>query len=155
MTHSGGCQCGAIRYRAEKLGDFVICHCRMCQKAFGNFGAALADAQGLTFTRGKPSEFRSSSIVSRGFCSQCGTPLYMREDGYPHEIAVGTLDHPDEAGHPKRQSGGESRLRWFATMVILPEETTNEYRSPDDLKKLKSRQHPDHDTDEWPAGGAS
>ncbi|RVQ04591.1 GFA family protein, partial [Sinorhizobium meliloti] len=29
---TGGCQCGAVRYRAEgTLGDPHICHCRMCQ----------------------------------------------------------------------------------------------------------------------------
>ncbi len=38
QVHSGGCQCGAIRYRiAGELGYPHICHCRMCQKASGNF----------------------------------------------------------------------------------------------------------------------
>ncbi len=31
---SGGCQCGAVRYRAKgELGYPHLCHCRMCQKA--------------------------------------------------------------------------------------------------------------------------
>lgn len=31
---SGGCQCGAVRYRLhEPLSNPHICHCRMCQKA--------------------------------------------------------------------------------------------------------------------------
>ncbi|MBN8931604.1 MAG: GFA family protein [Rhizobium pusense] len=29
---SGGCQCGAVRFHAGKLGRASICHCRMCQK---------------------------------------------------------------------------------------------------------------------------
>lgn len=32
---SGGCQCGAVRYRfnGEVPGHSRLCHCRMCQKA--------------------------------------------------------------------------------------------------------------------------
>ena len=39
---TGGCQCGAVRYRiTAPLENPHICHCRMCQKAFGNYFAAL------------------------------------------------------------------------------------------------------------------
>lgn len=41
---SGGCQCGAVRFHAGKLGRASICHCRMCQKHFGNFFGALVSA---------------------------------------------------------------------------------------------------------------
>ncbi|HET7714155.1 MAG TPA: GFA family protein, partial [Bauldia sp.] len=30
---TGGCQCGAVRFRVAALGRASICHCRMCQKA--------------------------------------------------------------------------------------------------------------------------
>ena len=95
---TGGCQCGAIRYRIEgPLGKAGICHCRMCQKAFGSWGAALVSVPdgNLTWSRGEPGEFRSSAVVARGFCTDCGTPLYMKEDGYGlWEIAIGSLDKP-------------------------------------------------------------
>ncbi|MBC8037704.1 MAG: GFA family protein, partial [Rhizobiales bacterium] len=61
MTESanvtGGCQCGQVRYAIS--GPFEnphICHCRMCQKAFGNYFAALVGAKKTDFkwTRGKP-----------------------------------------------------------------------------------------------------
>jgi hypothetical protein len=150
---SGGCQCGAVRYRVRSaLGQAVACHCRMCQKAFGSWGAVLvdADADSLIWTRGAPSIFRSSSIVARGFCRDCGTPLFMREDGDSHyELAVGSLDDPSKI-KLVRQSGTESRLDWLKHLAQLPEETTSDYRSPEDLKLLKSLQHPDHDTKEWP-----
>ena len=93
---TGGCQCGAIRFRAEKLGRPSICHCRMCQKAFGNlFGALVTvDQAHLTWTRGQPSLFRSSAKVKRGFCAKCGTPLTYHHPGGV-EIAIGAFDRLD------------------------------------------------------------
>ncbi|WP_437812841.1 GFA family protein [Sorangium sp. So ce1078] len=39
---TGGCQCGRVRYRAEALaGRTGYCHCRKCQRAFGNVFAVL------------------------------------------------------------------------------------------------------------------
>ncbi|MFO1091153.1 MAG: GFA family protein [Hyphomicrobiales bacterium] len=150
---TGGCQCGAVRYRIEgPLGDAGFCHCRMCQKAFGSFGAPLVSApiSALTWTRGKPSEFRSSPIVARGFCANCGTPLYMLEDGWPvYELAIGSLDDPAAAA-PTHVVGTESKLPWADSLPTLPGHSTADDRTPDDLKKLRSLQHPDHDTTEWP-----
>jgi hypothetical protein len=148
---SGGCQCGAVRYRIDgSLGRAGLCHCRMCQKAFGSWGAALVSvpvAQ-LTWTRGRPAEFRSSAIVARGFCAQCGTPLHMKEDGdSTYEIAIGTLDNP-ELAPPTEQAGIEAELSWFKSLPHLPRQRTEDYRTPEDMAKLRSLQHPDHDTAE-------
>lgn len=152
-THSGGCQCGAIRYRITgPLGHAGICHCRMCQKAFGSWGAALVTvpSQRLAWTRGTPSEFRSSAIVARGFCKDCGTPLYMSEDrSGVYDLAIGTLDDPRQAP-PTEQVGIESKLPWFDGLATLPAHRTEDERSAADLKKLATYQHPDHDTETWP-----
>jgi hypothetical protein len=151
---AGGCQCGAVRYRIlGELGKASICHCRMCQKAFGNFGAPLVSvlASNLTWTRGDASVFRSSAIVERGFCAACGTPLYLREEGdQPYEIAIGSLDNPNAIGPMTHQVGIESKVHWFDGLHRLPAKRTQDDRSPEDLAKLKSLQHPDHDTDHWP-----
>jgi hypothetical protein len=146
---SGGCQCGAVRFHIDGfLGKASICHCRMCQKAFGSWGAALVSVpfDEFKWTRGAPSEFRSSAIVARGFCAACGTPLYMREDGDTNiEMAIGAFDHPDEVGPLVDQVGVESRLAWFDSMHKLPEKMTSDYNSPEEMLLLKSLQHPDHD----------
>jgi hypothetical protein len=149
---SGGCQCGAIRYKFTGTpGNASICHCRMCQKAFGSWGAPLVSLKASEFkwTREKPAEFRSSPPVARGFCARCGTPLYMHEDGDEHyEIAIGTLDDPNRTP-PTKQVGVESELDWFRTLVALPRQKTSDYASPEKLAQYRSRQHPDHDTAEW------
>lgn len=153
-VRSGGCQCGAVRYRIDgPLGRAGICHCRMCQKAFGSWGAALVSvpAKQLVWTRGAPTEFRSSSIVARGFCRDCGTPLHMHEDGDDNfEIAIGTLDDPNAIAPMTEQAGIEGEVQWFRTMHNLPRQLTTDYRSPQDMEKLRSFQHPDHDTEHWP-----
>jgi hypothetical protein len=153
-TLSGGCQCGALRYRISgTLGQAAICHCRMCQKAFGSWGAPLVDvsAENLVWTRGHPATFQSSAIVNRGFCASCGTPMYMHEDGDKNiELAIGTLDDPNAVAEFASQDGVESRVHWFATMHQLPERKTDATRPKHVLEKLKSFQHPDHDTDHWP-----
>jgi hypothetical protein len=125
----------------------------MCQKAFGSWGAALVSVSAGSFTwiRGHPAGFRSSAIVERGFCAKCGTPLYMHEDGDDDfELAIGAFDEPSRVGPLTGQVGVEARVSWFKGMHLLPEQTTAETRKPDDLARLKSLQHPDHDTDHWP-----
>jgi len=154
-THgaSGGCQCGAIRYRIDgPLGRASICHCRMCQKAFGNFGAPLVGVPRANFawTRGEPATFRSSAPVARGFCRDCGTPLFMQEDGDANiELAIATLDDPN-AVELVAQVGVESKLAWFDGMAHLPRETTNENNPAAAGGRYRTLQHPDHDTEHWP-----
>jgi len=151
-SHSGGCQCGAVRYRITgPLGHSGICHCRMCQKAGGNFGLVLLTTavNQLEWTRGKAAEFSSTPVTVRGFCEKCGTPLYMHEAGDTnYELTVGSLDTPDNAP-PVDEVGIESKRAWFNRITTLPGHSTADDRTPQDLAKLACRQHPHHDTDEW------
>jgi hypothetical protein len=149
--HTGGCQCGAVRYTfSGEPVDPHICHCRMCQKAFGSFFAPLAGVPigDLTWTRGQPSLFRSSTIAERGFCAACGTPLTFRYlDSDLLNVSIGSLDRPAEV-RPGRQYGTESRLPWFGELAGLPE-TRSEDDLPSDVQaRLKSAQHPDRDVAE-------
>lgn len=144
---SGGCQCGAVRYRVDgALTNAHICHCRMCQKAAGNFFMPLANAQKASFsvTRGAIAWFQSSDRVRRGFCKDCGTSLIFETIAAKHlNVTLGSLDEPALV-KPARQDGVESRLSWFADLHRLPEIVS------DDDPSMESRQHPDHDTDRWP-----
>jgi hypothetical protein len=150
-THSGGCQCGAVRFRAEGVfGDASICHCRMCQKAFGGLYAALVSMRGanLVWTRGEPKKFRSSNVVERGFCGRCGTPLtYEAPDGIA--IAIGAFDTP-AAIAPKVQWGIEAKLPYVDGVANLEaRETLADVVNAPFLATVLSYQHPDHDTLEW------
>ncbi|MBB3948012.1 hypothetical protein GGQ73_003986 [Rhizobium skierniewicense] len=145
---SGGCQCGAVRYRIE--GDIRyphVCHCRMCQKASGNYflplGASSLDR--FRLTRGKPNWFQSSDHVRRGFCGTCGTPLfYDIPDKNFINVTLGSLDEPLDI-IPEAQSNLSSKMHWFSHLDTLPVEATD---GPE--QTVKNHQHPDKDTAHWP-----
>ena len=107
---SGGCQCGAVRFCVTEVGRASLCHCRMCQKAFGGIGGALVTAKAFTYTRGQPAYFQSSNKVRRGFCSACGTPLTF-ETGHAVDISIAAFDRP-ELLPPVLQLATEARLPW-------------------------------------------
>jgi hypothetical protein len=151
-VHTGGCQCGAIRFRISgDLNDSSICHCRMCQKAFGAYYAPLVSARGadLAWTRGSRKTFRSSNLVSRGFCGDCGTPLtYEAPDGIA--IAAGAFDDPSRLP-PVIQYGTEAKIAFVDHLHALPGSTTeDDAEAAPFVLELVSYQHPDHDTSEWP-----
>lgn len=153
MTLTGGCQCGAVRYRLSAAPQNAhVCHCRMCQKAIGNYFAALArvELDEIMWTRGTPSVFKSSSIVERGFCATCGTPLTFRYTNTNRiNITLGSLDDPTTVP-PLKQYGMEARVPWFATIAALPGSITEDDIAADAMLALKPLQHPDHDTAVWP-----
>jgi len=154
VEYSGGCQCGAVRFHVTgTLDDASICHCRMCQKAFGAYYAPLVSTRGaaLVWTRGTPARYRSSNLVARGFCAQCGTPLtYEAPDGVA--LAAGAFDDP-AALPPHIQYGVEGRLPFTDSLHALPaRRTEQDIAAQAFLSRIVSFQHPDHDTPTWPPG---
>ena len=144
--HVGGCQCGAVRYAlyAQPTNPH-LCHCRMCQKALGSYFAAFAGVPpaDLAWTKGAPGIFKSSEVVERGFCRECGTPLSFRYvDKDRISVSLGSLDDPASVP-PLRQYGLESRLPFVATLATLPGSRTQDEVPPERLAQYKSRQHPD------------
>jgi hypothetical protein len=151
--HTGGCQCGAIRFCLKgEPSQSSICHCRMCQKAFGAYYAPLVSARGAAFawTRGTPKYFQSSNHVRRGFCGMCGTPLtYEAADGIA--LAAGSFDDPSRLP-PVIQYGVEAKLGFVDRLHDLPaRHTMDDVAEAPFLADLVSYQHPDHDTEQWPA----
>jgi hypothetical protein len=98
---TGRCLCGAVRYRlASKPFDAGWCHCRMCQLNSGSPAMAFAKVPSDDFLVESGGEhirrYKSSEIAERWFCSECGTPLLVRDfDGATHDFNVATLDRPE------------------------------------------------------------
>jgi len=143
---TGGCQCGAVRYAlyAQPTNPHV-CHCRMCQKAFGSYFAPLAGVSlgDFAWVKGKPGVFKSSAAAERGFCRDCGTPLFFRYiDKDRISVSLGSLDDPSRVV-PAKQFGLESRLPFLEAMLHAPGSRTEDDVPPKERARLKSRQHPD------------
>ena len=144
-TFTGGCQCGAVRFRvAGPVHHASICNCRMCQKAFGNFFAPLVGVPdgALTWTKQEPARFRSSNHVTRGFCPACGTPLtYEAPDGVG--LAIGAFDDP-AAILPTIQFGVEAKIAYVDRLHALPARTTeDDEEAMEFLRSIVSYQHED------------
>ena len=143
MSLSGGCQCGAVRFRVDGEPQRAsICWCRMCQKAFGGpFGALVTvNVADLAWTRGRRSTFRSSDAIRRGFCAACGTPLTYEWSDDRIDLAVFAFDDPS-AVEPAVQLAVESRPAWMQRLAGMPVRPALGPSGP-----VVSRQHPDHDT---------
>jgi len=150
---TGGCQCGAVRFKVTgELGRASICHCRMCQKAFGGpYGALVSvNKADLEWTRGEPKRFASSNKVDRGFCGDCGTPLTFEWHPRIIDLAIAAFD--DAASiKPVLQLDVERALPWVAGASDLPVKTPEEEAKMQAYQAtIVSNQHPDHDTETWP-----
>ncbi len=146
---TGGCQCGAIRYRLDAAPNrATICHCRMCQKAGGAPFMAFAGVPEPAFvlTRGEPAWYKSSEIADRGFCRDCGTPLtYRGAKSGRVSVTLGSLDDPNAIA-PEGQLGVEAELAWLKPSLGLPGQRTEQWMKTYGLISVGSHQHPDHET---------
>lgn len=129
--HTGGCQCGRIRYRADLPSDEAYqCHCRMCQRATGGFAAAFVQIDGArVMWDHEPDWYESSPIARRGFCSACGTPLaFMFKDGTGLDLTVGSFDDPS-ALVPILHAGAEGIHEAWLDTSGLPRHRSDEIQS--------------------------
>jgi len=96
--YTGGCLCGAVKYRIEgSLRKVVYCHCGQCRKTSGHFVAATAcPTDSLSFAKDSGlAWYESSDIASRGFCARCGSSLFWKPaHGRYVAIMAGALDAP-------------------------------------------------------------
>ena len=130
LVLTGGCQCGAVRYTARPTSDEAYyCHCRMCQRAFGNIFATFVylPRANVTWEGREPDRFASSKIARRGFCSRCGTPLtFEYNDSEKMDISVGSLDDPGVM-RPVMPVGVDGRVASFAHADGLPEKRVEDF----------------------------
>lgn len=99
---SGGCACGAMRYKCEGEPALMLnCHCRDCQRATGTAYAPFAIFHKAKVSlSGEPRYHKltggSGQPIERGFCATCGNPVTVKLGVAPDMIAfyAATLDDP-------------------------------------------------------------
>ncbi|HMG48059.1 MAG TPA: GFA family protein [Allosphingosinicella sp.] len=123
MEATGGCLCGAIRYRVKGLPQATsLCHCESCRRATGGPSLAWAIfAEGdVEITSGELAIYASSPGVERGFCARCGTSLSYARANRPglFDVTTASLDDP-EAFPPAVEIWTSERLCWEAANPAL------------------------------------
>lgn len=124
QEYEGGCQCGAVRYRATGHPVMTaMCHCSMCRRANAAPAVAWAmfhEAQ-VAFVKGTLTTYRSSSEARRGFCPACGTQISFSAEYIPGliDITIGSLDRPEEVV-PSLHYWDSKRLPWVRFADDLP-----------------------------------
>jgi hypothetical protein len=120
--YTGGCQCGAVRYRADPPRDRAsVCFCRMCQKASGQpFMAFVRFRESQVHWSTPPHVFKSSNMAERGFCAECGTPLTYRRVSAPYiSVTLMSLDHPERVA-PEIAFSAAAASDWCHALADLP-----------------------------------
>lgn len=91
---SGGCLCGAVRFRGRAAGEVARCHCQQCRRWSGDTWSAVAMAD-AEISGDSLRWHRSSDTAERGFCAECGSSMFWRRVGAETvEAAMGCLDQP-------------------------------------------------------------
>ena len=125
---TGGCACGAVRYECDPPPTAMVnCHCRDCQRAGGGSDAPtfVVPAAGFRLLRGEPKihEVRAESgnVARRGFCGDCGSPLFARSSARADFVGIraGSLDDPS-AFAPTADVWVASAQPWDAMDPALP-----------------------------------
>jgi hypothetical protein len=106
----------------------------MCQKSSGAPVVSWMDflTEQLSWTKGKPLEYKSSENVRRGFCGVCGSSLSYRHTGHPEYItlAIASLDDPNLV-KPTFHIYTASQLKWLKIddackrFIAGPEKSSN------------------------------
>jgi len=113
-TYTGGCHCGAVRYRATmKLGSAVTCNCSICSKT-GSMLAFIPAAQfELTAGADALTDYQwGKKKIHHLFCKRCGIRSFARgalPSGEPMiALNVRCLDGVDLGAIPLKPFDGKS-----------------------------------------------
>jgi hypothetical protein len=102
---TGGCLCGAVRYAASAEPLVTrVCWCRLCQYLGAGSGTVnVGFASEAVKITGALTDYVSTAdsgtVLHRGFCPVCGTPVTSQAETRRHQIYLraGTLDDPEVA----------------------------------------------------------
>jgi hypothetical protein len=125
---TGGCLCGAVRFRSTAAPLAArCCWCRLCQHigAGGPTVNAVFPSAAVTIegqTQAYDCIADSGTPMRRRFCPTCGCHLFSNAQTRPHLIVirVGALDDPDLAA-PGSTIWTDGAPRWACIDPDLPQ----------------------------------
>lgn len=102
-AYTGNCACRAIRYEcvAEPVFSWK-CHCRDCQRASGSMLCPVMYVPKESVKISGQAKYyevkaESGNTVNRGFCSICGSPVFIQAELVPELLGLwaASLDEPN------------------------------------------------------------
>jgi len=100
--YSGSCLCENISWEVDPVGVPVYhCHCSMCRKmhgaAFGTYAYTPSEHFRWTGRLDTLGNYRSSPMLMRSFCRQCGSVVPNQDEDQSHYfIPIGSQDNAPE-----------------------------------------------------------
>ena len=119
---TGGCFCGAVRYRATGLPyNLTHCHCVNCRKLSAAPFVTWASfpVMEFEFVQGQPAVLASSEQALRRFCDRCGTPLTFQLKLDEIDVTVCSFDQPEQV-LPADHTWTTRQLPWIQLADGLP-----------------------------------
>ncbi|KAH6916321.1 DUF636 domain-containing protein [Coprinopsis sp. MPI-PUGE-AT-0042] len=129
-SYEGNCLCGQVTFECK--GDpftFVICHCRNCKQSGGGpFQAnAFYKRKNVSVLTGRElvkryvdGNTKSGKALTRSFCSNCGSSLFLAPDGGDITIAHVANIKGSEKWIPKKEFFGQDRCAWIQGITFEP-----------------------------------
>lgn len=106
---TGSCVCGAVSYQAESVKPIWYCHCQQCRNMTGHFMAASQVALDQLNISGQPKWYYVNEQSRYGFCPDCGSQLFWRNDSNDYMSITGgsmdTCDQPNKGHIFTREKG--------------------------------------------------
>ena len=123
----GGCACGAIRYTCTAAPIAMLnCHCLDCQRSSGApFASGIVVMTSGVEISGTPKTYAvragSGELSTRGFCPECGTPLFTQGEAHPEFMSIRfpSLDDPS-AFKPMLDIWTSSAQPWVCLDPAIP-----------------------------------
>jgi hypothetical protein len=110
---TGGCLCGAVRYRVDGEPTHVgRCHCADCRKESGSAFTVYAQWPRDRFAL----EGELATYDGRSFCPRCGSRLGCFGPEGDVEIRIGTLDDAPFELKPEAEIWIKRREPWLGTV---------------------------------------
>ena len=123
----GSCLCGAVSFVVDQsLDDISYCHCSMCRKVTGSAFAAYGSTaiKNFSFLQGQAliREYQVSDVLSKRFCSQCGSTLITCHLDEPdiYHISLGCIAD-NIALKPEYHQFIDSKANWYEPADRLPQ----------------------------------
>ncbi|KAJ6519031.1 DUF636 domain-containing protein [Mycena sanguinolenta] len=127
---NASCLCHKVRFTVEgEPFTYTICHCTNCQRAAGSAfmtNASFAPekvivTEGQEFIKAyDDNDTTSGNIITRRFCSNCGTNLFLSSPVKTDWMALSPAMVEGQNWVPRRENRPDTKCSWVTEIHLEP-----------------------------------